>query len=52
MAQDAASAAPAFVLVVVHPFGDYQRGDLIADPAKIAAVLQSENADHCNKIAA
>ncbi len=47
-----AAAAPAFVLIVVHPFGDYQRGDRIADPAAIDAVLQSENAHHCNKIAA
>ncbi len=47
-----APAAPAFVLIVVHPFGSYQRGDRIADPAAIEAVLASENAHHCNKIAA
>ncbi len=46
------AAAPAFVLVVVHPFGDYQRGDRIADPAEVDAVLASENAHHCNKVAA
>lgn len=47
-----AKKAPAFVLVVVHPFGDYQRGDRITDPAKIEEVLAGENAGHCNKVAA
>lgn len=47
-----AKEAPAFVLVVVQPFGDYQRGDRITDPAKIAEVLAGENASHCNKVAA
>ncbi len=54
--QEAAPAAPAaaasaFVLVVVHPFAGYQRGDRITDPATINAVLQSENAHHCNRVA-
>lgn len=44
--------APAFVLVVVHPFADYKRGDRIEDPAVIASVLAGENAHHCNKVAA
>lgn len=47
-----AAAAPAFVLVVVHPFGDYRRGDRIADAAAVAAVLASENAQSCHKVAA
>lgn len=45
-----AKEAPAFVLVVVQPFGDYQRGDRITDPAKIADVLASENAGCCHKV--
>lgn len=32
------------VLVVNEPFGQYQRGDRIEDPAAIKAVLESENA--------
>lgn len=42
----------AYVLVVVQPFGDYQRGDKITDAAKIAEVLAGENAHHCHKVAA
>lgn len=49
---DTAPAAPAIALVVIHPFGDYQRGDRITDAAAIAAVLAGENAHHCNKIQA
>lgn len=45
-----AKEAPAFVLVVVQPFGDYQRGHRITDPAKIAEVLAGENADCCHKV--
>ncbi len=47
-----AKASPTFVLVVIHPFGDYQRGDRISDPDKIAEVMESENAHHCHKAAA
>ena len=47
-----AKEAPAFVLVVVHPFGDYQRGDRISDPTKIAEVLAGENAGNCHKVSA
>lgn len=36
-------AKPDFYLVVVHPFGDYRRGDSIADAAEVAAVLDGEN---------
>lgn len=38
-----------YVLVVIHPFADYQRGDRITDPAQIAAVMAGENAHHCVK---
>lgn len=37
------------VLVVIHPFGDYQRGDRIEDEAEIATVLGGENAHCVNK---
>ena len=37
-------------LVVVHAFGDYRRGDSITDPSEVAAVLASENANHCRKV--
>ena len=33
-------------LIVTHAFGEYARGDAIADPALIAAVLASEDAGH------
>ena len=42
---------PAFYLVVVLPFGDYQRGERITDKVTIDKVLASENAHHCNKVA-
>jgi hypothetical protein len=35
---------------VIHPFGDYQRGQRITDMAEIQAVLDSENAHHCNSV--
>lgn len=41
---------PAFTLVVVLPFGDYQRGDRITDQPTIDKVLASENAHHCNAV--
>jgi hypothetical protein len=31
-------------LVVVRPFGDLTRGDIITDTARIAEILNSENA--------
>lgn len=31
-------------LIVVHPFGEYSRGDAIVDPAIIAEILASDNA--------
>lgn len=45
-----AAQTPDHHLVVVHPFGDYRRGDAITAPAEIAAVLAGENAHHCRKI--
>ncbi len=45
------SAVFDFALIVVHPFGPYQRGDRITDPSTITAVLASENIHHCNKVA-
>jgi hypothetical protein len=48
--QDAAQA-PEFTLVVIHPFGDYRRGDAITDTAKVAEVMAGENAHHCNRVA-
>ncbi len=32
---------PDYTLTVTAPFGDYARGDRIADPAAIAAVLET-----------
>lgn len=33
-----------FELVVVRPFADFQRGDVVADSAEIQQVLDGENA--------
>jgi hypothetical protein len=41
---------PEFTLVVIHPFGDYRRGDAVTDAAEIESVIQSENAHHCHKV--
>lgn len=46
----AAPAPPLHHLTVIHPFGDYRRGDQITDPAEIAAVLAGENAAHVNRV--
>ncbi|WP_186250803.1 hypothetical protein [Burkholderia gladioli] len=46
----AAQPAADRTLVVVHAFGDYRRGDSITDPREVAAVLASENANHCRKV--
>lgn len=45
-----APAKPDFYLVVVHPFGDYRRGDPIADASEVAAVLAGDNKHHCHKV--
>lgn len=34
-------------LTVIHPFGDYQRGDKIYDEDKIEEILKGENKGHC-----
>jgi hypothetical protein len=50
--QDNAPVAPAkheYRLVVVHPFGDYRRGDEITDFATANAVLTGENKHHVHK---
>jgi hypothetical protein len=39
---DSAPAAMSYVLVVVHPFADYKRGDVI-DDAKVIAALSEES---------
>jgi len=44
-------AKPEFALTVIHPFGDYRRGDLIDSADAIAAVLAGENVHHCHKVA-
>lgn len=36
-------------LTVIHPFGDYQRGDKIYDVEKIKEILEGENASHVVK---
>lgn len=46
-----AQSAPDYVLVVIHPFGDYPRGAKITDQKEIATVLAGENARNCNKTA-
>lgn len=45
----ASEQAPEPVLVVIHPFGDYRRGDQITNADDIAAIESSENAHHCRK---
>ncbi|WP_331693493.1 hypothetical protein [Pandoraea sputorum] len=39
-------------LVVLHAFGDYQKGDQITDAAKVAAILDSEQSAYVVKVAA
>lgn len=46
-----APETPSFTLVVAHPFGDYERGAAITDPAEIAKVMDGENAHHVRKVA-
>lgn len=38
-----APAKPDFHLVVIHPFGEYARGDKIIDADTIAAVMAGES---------
>ncbi|SUA82003.1 hypothetical protein [Pandoraea pnomenusa] len=39
-------------LVVLHAFGEYQKGDRITDADKVAAILDSEQATYVVKVAA
>ncbi|MBA4707515.1 hypothetical protein [Aquitalea aquatica] len=50
MADKSAPAAPAFELVVIRPFADYQRGDHIKDAQAVADILAGECAGYVNKI--
>lgn len=52
MADSTTQAAPAYVLRVIQPFGDYIRGDSITDTAEAQAVLAGENAPSVVKIGA
>jgi hypothetical protein len=40
----------AIELVVVTPFGDHQRGDVISDAAQIKAILQSDQEAHVVRV--
>ena len=49
--QDApVTAKPDFHLVVMHAFGNYQRGDKIEDAAEVSAVLDGENSRSVRKV--
>ncbi|HTW27867.1 MAG TPA: hypothetical protein VME92_12125 [Acetobacteraceae bacterium] len=39
-----------FTLVVVRPFGSFQRGDVITDADAIKTVLQGEQAAHVVRV--
>jgi hypothetical protein len=52
MADTKTAAKADFTLVVIHPFGDYERGARIDDAAAVDAVLNGENASHVVKVAA
>lgn len=43
-------AQPDHHFTVIHPFGDYRRGDLITNPAEIDSIMAGENAHHCRKV--
>lgn len=51
MADKQAAAKADFALVVIHPFGDYERGARIDDAEEVAKVLAGENAHHCVRVA-
>ena len=52
MADKQPVAKAEFALVVIHPFGDYERGARIDSADEIAKVLAGENAGHVVKTAA
>jgi hypothetical protein len=41
-----------FILTVREPFGGYNKGDEISDPAKVKEILSGENEHHVIKRAA
>lgn len=43
-------AKPDFHLVVIHPFGEYARGDKITDADAIAAVLVGESSRSVTRV--
>jgi hypothetical protein len=45
-----AAAAPAFDLVVIHPFGGYDRGARITEATEIARVAEDDLLHHCNRV--
>lgn len=45
-----AAPTPEHHLVVIHPFGDYKRGDRITEADEIEAIKASENAHHLHKV--
>lgn len=45
-----APAKPDFYLVVVHPFGDYRRGQKIEDAGVIADLEAHHLSHHCRKV--
>ena len=48
--EKASAPAPEHHLVVIHPFGNYRRGDTITEYELIEAVKAGENAHHCHKV--
>jgi hypothetical protein len=44
------ASTPTHHLIVIHPFGSYNKGERIEDANEIAAVLAGENAGSCNRI--
>lgn len=41
-----------FHLIVVEPFEGFAKGDRVSDPAVVAKILQSDNADSVIRVAA
>lgn len=39
-----------FHLIVIHPFGNYQKGACVKDITEITQIMTSENARFCNRI--
>lgn len=45
-----APAKPDYHLIVVHPFGDYQRGTKLTDASEIADVLAGDNHRNVHRV--